>query len=325
MNPVWPAASNWTLTPGVRSEICRRNVLAPRNVHSQTTHNMLSIIVLHSALQNNQASRPQVQAPARGSPPAIPRATAVDYIEYQTNLKMFFSKSLVALAPLAAVASAMTPTYGGATPANSVAVHVITAMSDAGGKPVFMPAEVQANVGDLIQFQFHPMNHSVVQASFADPCIPISQSAAGNGQTGFFSGFMPVAMNSNTMPTFTFQVNNTNPIWFYCSQGKHCQAGMVGAINPTANRTLADFKNRAATAPNNLSPGQAVPVGNGGSSSVVPALPPTPTTMQTTGTGAAPSVTGTGSAPPIQTGAAAKFGSSMPLLLAAVAASFFCL
>ncbi|KAK6353160.1 hypothetical protein TWF696_005148 [Orbilia brochopaga] len=239
---------------------------------------------------------------------------------------MFFSKSLVALAPLAAVASAMTPTYGGATPANSVPVHVITAMNDASGKPVFMPAEVQANVGDLIQFQFHPMNHSVVQAAFADPCIPIQQSAAGNGVVGFYSGFMPVAMDSNTMPTFTFQVNNTNPIWFYCSQGKHCQNGMVGAINPTANKTLADFKNRAAQAPDNLSPGQ-VPAGNGGASSVVPALPPTPTTMQTTGTGVSGPITGTntGTAPPIQTGAAAKFGSSMPLLLAAVAASFFCL
>ncbi|KAF3926195.1 hypothetical protein ABW21_db0207062 [Orbilia brochopaga] len=237
---------------------------------------------------------------------------------------MFFSKSLVALAPLAACASAMTPTYGGAAPAGSVAVHVITAMSNAQGMPVFEPAEVMANVGDMIQFQFHPMNHSVVQAAFADPCIPIQQSAAGNGVVGFFSGFMPVAQSATTMPTFTFQVNNTNPIWFYCSQGKHCQNGMVGAINPTANKTLSDFKMRAAQAANNVTPGM-VPVGNGGASSVIPAQPASPTTMQTSGTGVPGAATSTGGAPPIQTGAAAKFGSSMPLLLAAVAASFFCL
>jgi len=33
--------------------------------------------------------------------------------------------------------------------------------------------------------------------------------------------------------TFTYEVKNASqPAWFYCSQGKHCQAGMVGVINP---------------------------------------------------------------------------------------------
>lgn len=26
-------------------------------------------------------------------------------------------------------------------------------------------------------------------------------------------------------------VNTTAPIWFYCMQGMHCEAGMVGAVN----------------------------------------------------------------------------------------------
>ena len=59
------------------------------------------------------------------------------------------------------------------------------------------------------------------------------------------------------MPTFTIKVKNTKPIWFYCSQGKHCQSGMVGVINaPAANtsRTLDSFKALAMKATDNISP-----------------------------------------------------------------------
>ncbi|KAF3188978.1 hypothetical protein TWF106_000968 [Orbilia oligospora] len=230
---------------------------------------------------------------------------------------MFFSKAVIAFAALASFVSAQS---------DQVKVHVVQALNK-DGKPVFEPAEIQAAVGDLIQFQFHPLNHSVVRASFADPCIPIEDSPAGNGTVGFFSGFMPVAESAEVMPTFTIRVENDKPIWFYCSQGRHCQAGMVGAINPTAERTLADFTSRAAQAEANLSPGQNS-AGNGGSSSSVlptPTNPPsTPTTLETsaarTTTGAAPSITDL--VPP---NSAARLGSSMSLVLAAIAASFFLL
>jgi hypothetical protein len=46
----------------------------------------------------------------------------------------------------------------------------------------------------------------------------------------FFSGFIPT--NAQGQLTFTLPVRDTNPIWFYCTQGMHCQAGMVGVINP---------------------------------------------------------------------------------------------
>jgi hypothetical protein len=36
---------------------------------------------------------------------------------------------------------------------------------------------------------------------------------------------------SSTIPTFTITINNTTPLWFYCAQAKHCQNGMVMAIN----------------------------------------------------------------------------------------------
>ncbi|KAK6539893.1 hypothetical protein TWF694_008730 [Orbilia ellipsospora] len=222
---------------------------------------------------------------------------------------MFFSKTAVVIASLAACVSAQSS----AAPSGTVAVHVVQAMIDTSGKPVFSPNEIQANVGDQIQFQFHPANHSVVQATFADPCIPISQSASGNGAQGFFSGFMPVSASSTEIPTFSITVQDTKPIWFYCSQGKHCQAGMVGAINPTANKTLADFTSRAAQAAANLSPGQNP--GTGGTSGGA-----TPTTLQTSAATTGASATNTAIPPP---NAGAKLAVSMPLVLAAIAASFF--
>jgi len=47
---------------------------------------------------------------------------------------------------------------------------------------------------------------------------------------GIFSGFMPT--NGVITPIFTILINDTQPIWYYCSQAMHCQAGMVGVINP---------------------------------------------------------------------------------------------
>jgi plastocyanin len=235
---------------------------------------------------------------------------------------MFFSKTIVALASLVAMVSAQSSTTdSAASPSGSVAVHVIKATVSE-GKPIFDPPEVMAAVGDLIQFQFYPMNHSVVRASFADPCVPIEQSASANGTTGFYSGFMPISSETTMMPTFSIVVEDTKPIWFYCSQGRHCQSGMVGAINPTANRTLADFTARAAQAPSNISPGQE-DVGSGAAPTNGSGTSPTPTTMETSIVSGTATSTSTDVIP---TGAASRLGGSgMPLVLAAVAASFFLL
>jgi plastocyanin len=230
---------------------------------------------------------------------------------------MFFSKAIVALASLAAVASAQSSTAAAAAPSASVAVHVVKALVQ-GGKPVFEPAEVKAAVGDLIQFQFYPMNHSVVRASFDNPCVPIEDNANSN-VTGFYSGFMPISADTEMMPTFTIAVEDTKPIWFYCSQGRHCQSGMVGVVNPTSERTLALFMQAAAKAEANLSPGQE-DVGNG-AATTTGSNSPTPTTMETSRVSTSATSTSTDIIP----NAASKLGSSFPLVLAAVAASFFLL
>ena len=86
-------------------------------------------------------------------------------------------------------------------------------------------------------------NHSVVQSTFDNPCVPI-QNIMSNKTDAFFSGFMPTAAaaNSSQFLTYTIRVPDDKPIWFYCSQGKHCQDGMVGAINAYVNMLKREIK-----------------------------------------------------------------------------------
>ncbi|UKZ73128.1 hypothetical protein TrVFT333_000769 [Trichoderma virens FT-333] len=112
----------------------------------------------------------------------------------------------------------------------------------------FTPNDIEAAVGDILEFHYHPKNHSVVAADFATPCKPKAEG-------GFYSGFFPTASGENEN-VFQVEVNNTTPIWFYCSQttGNHCGAGMVGAVNANANKTLEEFKAAAAKITTNESP-----------------------------------------------------------------------
>jgi len=73
----------------------------------------------------------------------------------------------------------------------------------------------------------------VTQSSFLEPCKALAETST-TGQVGFKSGFMPVAENATTFPTFTITINDTAPIWGYCGQQGppvHCTSGMVFSIN----------------------------------------------------------------------------------------------
>lgn len=111
--------------------------------------------------------------------------------------------------------------------ASGTNVHVVR-VGSTNGSLTFSPNSVTAAVGDMVQFQFAPANHTVTQSTFDQPCQPI---AMNSNVTGIYSGFMPVAATATTSPTYTVQINNTTPMWLYCSQGKHCQAGMTMVIN----------------------------------------------------------------------------------------------
>lgn len=150
---------------------------------------------------------------------------------------------------------------------SQVMVHVVK-VGNANGTLAYSPNEVTAAVGDMVQFQFAPANHTVTQSTFDQPCQPISLNS---NTTGIFSGFMPVSASATTTPTYTILVNSTTPMWLYCSQGKHCQSGMTMVINvnPTANstRTLANFQALAAKATANLAPGSAATNGTSSTAS----------------------------------------------------------
>lgn len=133
---------------------------------------------------------------------------------------MLFSKAAL----FAIVTTAFTSLVQGQTD-DKVKVHVVK-VSDKDVALKFFPESLEVPQGEAVQFQFFPLKHSVAQSSFEKPCEPLPGSA------GFFSGFMPVSNDDKFQPTFTIVVNQTEPIWFYCATGEHCQAGMVGVINP---------------------------------------------------------------------------------------------
>lgn len=110
----------------------------------------------------------------------------------------------------------------------------------------FDPDNIVAEPGSIIEFHFLPANHSVVEAAFDAPCVP--QNAAS-----FDSGFFPVpprpdgaAVQSGEVFQFTVR-DDGKPVWFFCAQGSHCKAGMVGVVNQVVDsgKTLREFREAA--------------------------------------------------------------------------------
>lgn len=118
----------------------------------------------------------------------------------------------------------------------------------------YTPSSVNATAGDQIEFIFYPKNHTVTQSTFANPCQPMAN--------GTDTGFVPVNATNATQPGVFVNINNTDPVWFYCRQASHCQMGMVFAVNPTANKTFQAFQAAA-----NASSGSTSTSGSGSSGS----------------------------------------------------------
>lgn len=66
-----------------------------------------------------------------------------------------------------------------------------------GGNLYFNPLNVNASVGDVLEFHFLPNNHSVVMGDLTDPCQPAAEG-------GFYSGFLPVSSGENVRLLFFF-------------------------------------------------------------------------------------------------------------------------
>ncbi|KAI1173196.1 hypothetical protein F4777DRAFT_590026 [Nemania sp. FL0916] len=207
--------------------------------------------------------------------------------------------------------------------ASAQTTHVVS-VSSANNTLKFFPDNLKPAIGDQIQFQFLAGNHSVVQSNFDNPCEPIQLHAPAT--KGVFSGYMNVAAGAATgqIPVWTMPVTNSTPVWIYCSQGMHCQKGMVLVLNENtaanSSRSLANFKTLAASAAANLDPfsaglisgdsgsGSGSSGSSGGSSSEIPT--PTGSGSSTGGSGTS---TGTpsGSTPP----GTSPSGSSIPQAL----------
>lgn len=108
-----------------------------------------------------------------------------------------------------------------------------------GGVLDYQPFNLFAEVGDIVEFQFGPMNHSVVQSTFDNPCV--------QSEGGFNSGFNFAVKEGVSDQVFQITVKDTAPIWFFCGQGNHCNQGMVGSINQNVDsgNTFDAFKNLA--------------------------------------------------------------------------------
>jgi len=169
---------------------------------------------------------------------------------------MHFSLAVAALVPVLAVYAVDIPVMVGAN-----------------GTLAFSPSSVQANINDNIIFTFMAKNHSATQSTFATPCAPM----AG----GVDSGFQFIPANSTSFPQWNITINNSTPTWFFCAQTNpvvHCQMGMVFAVNPTANKTFAEFQAAAqagggnsTSASSSSTPGASGVVSAPGSGSTAPA------------------------------------------------------
>lgn len=73
------------------------------------------------------------------------------------------------------------------TPSQPAQTHKVLVSK---GDHVFDPDTIDANIGDVVEFEFYPKNHSVVRADYLTPCVPYEKM--GPRRTGFFSGFYPV-------------------------------------------------------------------------------------------------------------------------------------
>ncbi|ETI25115.1 hypothetical protein G647_04487 [Cladophialophora carrionii CBS 160.54] len=139
----------------------------------------------------------------------------------------------------------------------------------------FAPDVVQVPVGGFVEFDFYPTNHSVIRAEYLNPCIPYEMT--GIGKVGFYSGFKPVDAILADPPKWTLQINDSDPIFFYCGAPNSCITyQMVGVINPNASVSLDTQKQYAADSDFALLPGEPWPDENDPTSVSAPPATATP-------------------------------------------------
>jgi plastocyanin len=188
---------------------------------------------------SHPASRPVSQTTSESSQTCSPQITSIP--SYILPPKMYTSTLLLSLLPVALAqygggGSSPSPSPSSASSTAAAAPATKTAavpngvqvvmVSNPQGDLQFTPNSFNASVGSTVEFQFYPPTHSISQAAFDSPCTPLNN-------TGFFSGGVTTTGSGpNAAQAYSITINDTTPIWFYCSFPTHCETGMVGVINP---------------------------------------------------------------------------------------------
>lgn len=86
--------------------------------------------------------------------------------------------------------NSMTTTVSSTTSSTAVSASSTVHKIDVGEDGfTFSPNTLTVSPGEKVEFHFYPQNHSVIQASFDNPCHPINDSS-------FSSGFVPTTKES---------------------------------------------------------------------------------------------------------------------------------
>jgi len=120
-----------------------------------------------------------------------------------------------------------------ATAAALVRAETYNVTVGAANNLTFTPTHLAANPGDIITFIFQSGSHTATQSTFTSPCTAL--------HGGVDSGPLPPT-GALTPSTFNYTVPSSQSVWFFSATAAHCKAGMVFAVNPTANETFADFQ-----------------------------------------------------------------------------------
>ncbi|KIY67409.1 hypothetical protein CYLTODRAFT_454512 [Cylindrobasidium torrendii FP15055 ss-10] len=110
----------------------------------------------------------------------------------------------------------------------------------------FDPSVITPQAGDTVTFLFQAGSHSVVASSFERPCTP-----SGVYTSGVFTVSPDTPVDADGLPTATYTVESSSPLWFFDQAGGECHDGGVLALNPATygTQTAAAFKANAARDP----------------------------------------------------------------------------
>ncbi|KAL4904649.1 hypothetical protein BDW74DRAFT_178742 [Aspergillus multicolor] len=144
----------------------------------------------------------------------------------------------------------------------------------------YWPHTLEADVGDLVVFEFYPRNHSVVQADWKAPCVPA-------GGDYFYSGI------KNEFNEVNGQVVGRLPTW-----------NITVETNENETMTWESQYAAALDAPYMLVPGQSVPA-EGENTNVNPATSTNPYITSSTSSTASPETSSHSSSSSLSAGAIA--------------------